>query len=127
MSDRDFEDFADEYDGLNFHQAASRFAATFASVSLGELMAMGGRYLELARGANGTTEDERATCSCLAEAVGEVILLRLQGNPNGLEKYLEAKRSHLEYLDKYLPSASLQPKQSAPSGSASFSWFGKRR
>ena len=130
MSDRDYENIADEYDHLNFYQTVSRFAGAFEHVPLGELMAMGGRFLELARGNAGTTEDEQATSGCLAQAVEEVIVFRLKGNEVGLQKYFEAKLAHLQYLDKHFPAvASLASKEPVtPTTSRGlFSWFGKRR
>ncbi len=130
MSDRDFDDIADEYDRLNFYQTVSRLSVAFEEVPLGELMAMGGRFLELARGDAGTTEDEQATSSCLAQAVEEVIVFRLKGNEVGLQKYLEAKLSHVQVLDKHFSLAASPNPERPPASTGArgpFGWFGKRR
>jgi hypothetical protein len=129
MGDRDYEHVADEYDRLNFYQAVSRFSEALGEISLGELMAMGGRFLELAQGDAGTTEDERATCGCLAQAVEEAIVFRLKGDEAGLQRYFEAKLAHLQFLDKYFPVAasSTSDKEPAPGNQGLSGWFGKRR
>jgi hypothetical protein len=134
MNDRSYEDAADEFDGLSFYQAVSRYAVAFADLSHGELMALGGKFLELASSLSETSDDERRTSASLAEAIEEVILFRLAGNNEGIRSYLAAKQAHLEYLHKYSPAA-VAPAKNEPSAplpareSSSWvsGWFGKRK
>ncbi|MDN3555526.1 hypothetical protein [Halomonas maura] len=130
MSDRSYEEAADEFEELNFFQSVSRFSHCFSELSLGELMAMGGRFLELAHG-DAEVEDERETSRFLAAAIEEVIVFRLRGNEDGLQKYLAAKQAHLEYLQQNIPHASdrdtASPKPSSSTKRGLFAWFGGRR
>lgn len=130
MSDRSYEEAADEFEDLNFFQSVSRFSHCFSDLSLGELMAMGGRFLELAY-RDATSEDERETSRLLAAALEEVIVLRLMGNQDGLQKYLAAKQTHIEQLQQSAPAASEcdsgHSPHSSPTKGGLFAWFGGRR
>jgi hypothetical protein len=130
MSDRSYEEAADEFEELNFLQSVSRFSYCFSDLSLGELMAMGGRFLELAY-SDASSEDERETSRFLAAAMEEVIVFRLKGNQDSLEKYLAAKQVHLEELQQITSAASdcdndYSP-HSSPLKGGLFAWFGGRR
>jgi len=119
---------------LSFYQAVSRFAAAFEDISRGELMALGGKFLELAHGVQTASDEERRTSSSLAEAIEEVILFRLAGNDEGIRSYLAAKQAHLEYLRECgsveaaaeNAETSTIPPPREPSASVG-SWFGKKR
>lgn len=130
MSDRSYEEAADVFEELNFFQSVSRFSHCFSELSLGELMAMGGRFLELAYG-DAESEDERETSRHLAAALEEVIVFRLQGNQDGLQKYLAAKQAHLECLQRNAPEESERGTDCSASASPTkgglFAWFGGRR
>lgn len=130
MTDRSYEEAADEFEELNFFQSVSRFSRCFSERSLGELMAMGGRFLELAYG-DAESEDERETSRFLAAAIEEVILFRLRGNQDGLQKYLAAKQAHLECLQQSAPEESERgadrPVSTSPKKGGLFAWFGGRR
>lgn len=130
MSDRSYEEAADEFEYLNFFQSVSRFSHCFSDLSLGELMAMGGRFLELAY-RDAESEDERETSRFLAAALEEVIIFRLMGNQDGLQKYLAAKQAHLEQLQQSAPVASGhgtdRPPHPSPTKGGLFAWFGGRR
>jgi hypothetical protein len=133
MNDRSYENAADEYDGLSFHQAVQRFSAAFEDISRGELMALGGKFLELAHGVQTELDEERRTSACLAEAIEEVILFRLAGNDEGIRSYLAAKQAHLEYLREYgsveESAENAEPSTIASEREASSwlgSWFGKK-
>jgi hypothetical protein len=133
MNDRSYEDAAAECDGMSFYQSVSRYADAFDNFSHGELMALGGKFLELANGFTQASDDERRTSTSLAEAIEEVILFRLAGNDEGIKSYLTAKQAHLEYLRKYsaadVTSAKSEPPVSSAAGESSSSvssWFGKR-
>jgi len=130
MSDRSYEEAADEFEDLNFFQSVSRFSHCFSDLSLGELMAMGGRFLELAY-RDATSEDERETSLFLAAALEEVIVFRLMGNQDGLQKYLAAKQAHLEQLQQSTPVASEcesnHSPHSSPAKGGLSAWFGGRR
>ena len=130
MSDRSYEEAADEFEELNFFQSVSRFSYCFSDLSLGELMAMCGRFLELAY-SDASPEDERETSRFLAAAMEEVIVFRLKGNQDALEKYLAAKQVHLAELQQITSAASdcdndYSPHSSPPKGGL-FAWFGGRR
>jgi hypothetical protein len=130
MSDRSYEEAADEFEELNFFQSVSRFSYSFSDLSLGELMAMGGRFLELAY-SDASSEDERETSRFLAAAMEEVIVFRLKGNQDALEKYLAAKQVHLAELQQITSAASDCDNDYSPHSSHSkgglFAWFGGRR
>jgi hypothetical protein len=130
MSDRSYEEAADEFEAMNFFQSVSCFSHYFSDLSLGELMAMGGRFLELAY-RDATSEDERKTSRFLAAALEEVIVFRLMGNQDGLQKYLAAKQAHLEHLQQSTPAASEcgndHSPHSSPAKGGIFAWFGGRR
>lgn len=130
MNDRSYEEAADEFEALNFFQSVSRFSHCFSDLSLGELMAMGGRFLELAY-SDATSEDERKTSRFLAAALEEVIVFRLMGNQDGLQKYLAAKQTQLEQLQQSTPTASDCDNDhlphSSPAKGGLFAWFGGRR
>lgn len=130
MSDCSYEKAADEFENLNFFQSVSRFSHCFSDLSLGELMAMGGRFLELAY-TDATPEDERETSRFLAATLEEVIVFRLMGNQDGLQKYLAAKQAHLEQLQQSTPAESKRdsghPPHSSPVKGGFFAWFGGKR
>jgi hypothetical protein len=130
MSDRSYEEAADEFEELNFFQSVSRFSYCFSDLSLGELMAMGGRFLELAY-SDASSEDERETSRFLAAAMEEVIVFRLKGNQDALEKYLAAKQVHLAELQQITSAASDCDNDYSPHSSHSkgglFAWFAGRR
>ena len=130
MSDRSYEEAADEFEELNFFQSVSRFSYSFSDLSLGELMAMGGRFLELAY-SDASSEDERETSRFLAAAMEEVIVFRLKGNQDALEKYLAAKQVHLAELQQITSAASDCDNDYSPHSSHSkgglFAWFAGRR
>ena len=127
MSDRSYEEAADEFDELNFFQSVSRFSHSFSDLSLGELMAMGGRFLDLAY-SEASSEDERKTSRFLAAALEEVIVFRLKGNQDALEKYFAAKQVHLEELQKITSATSDYDNDYSPYSSTTkgglFAWFG---
>jgi len=93
-------------------------------------MAMGGRFLELAY-SDASSEDERETSRFLAAAMEEVIVFRLKGNQDALEKYLAAKQVHLAELQQITSAASDCDNDYSPHSSHSkvglFAWFGGRR
>lgn len=130
MTERSYEEASDEFENMNFFQSVSRFSHCFSELSLGELMAMGGRFLELAH-RDADVTDESETSRYLAAAIEEVIVFRLRGNEDGLQKYLKAKQAHLEYLQQYMPSAqssdTANPEPSSSARRGLFSWFGGRR
>lgn len=130
MSDRSYEEATDEFEDLNFFQSVSRFSHCFSDLSLGELMAMSGRFLELAY-RDAESEDERETSRFLAAALEEVIVFRLMGNQDGLQKYLAAKQAHLEHIQQSAPLASERGTDRSPHPSPTkgglFAWFGGRR
>jgi hypothetical protein len=130
MSDHRYEEATDEFEDLNFFQSVSRFSHCFSELSLGELMAMGGRFLELAY-RDAEPEDEQETSRLLAAALEEVIVFRLMGNQDALQKYLAAKQAHLEYLQQSAPVPSERGTDRAvhpsPTKGGLFAWFGGRR
>jgi hypothetical protein len=127
MNNRSHSDAADEYERLNFLQSVSRFTAVFTELSLGDLMALGGRFLDLAHGLDGTIEDEQRTSACIAEAIEEVIIHRLAGNEDALKNYFAAKQAQLTLLrDHYRTDGTPLP-DLHPSASGVFGWFGKKK
>ena len=130
MSDRSYEEAADEFEELNFFQSFSRFSHSFSDLSLGELMAMGGRFLELAY-SDASSKDERETSRFLAAALEEVIVFRLKGKQDVLKKYLAAKQVHLEQLQQITSAATDCDNDYSPHSSTSkgglLAWFGGRR
>jgi hypothetical protein len=129
MSSRSYEDAADEYEAMSFFQSVGRFSACFSELDLGELMAMGGKFLELSYGAAGAEADEQETAAVIARAIDEVIVFRLKANTDALRKYLDAKRKHVEYLQSTLPTDQPSPSVPSPPGASKslFGWLNKKK
>lgn len=129
MTSRTYPDAADDYEAMSFCQSVARFSACFSEVSLGELMAMGGKFLELAYGAAGAEVDEQETAQVIARAIDEVLVFRLRANPTALQKYLDAKRKHVEYLQSTLTTqqTASRDSRSVATSKPLFGWFSKKK
>lgn len=77
MSDRSYEDAANEFDAFGFFAMVREFASNFANLSLGELMAMRSRFVHMMAGDGADEPGERQTSYLLSEALDEVIVYRL--------------------------------------------------
>lgn len=98
MSNRSFEEAADEFDSLGFFPMVQEFASNFAKLSLGELMAMRSRFVHMMAGDGVDEPGERQTSYLLSAALDEVIVYRLRGTKAGLQAYFDAKEAELERL-----------------------------
>ncbi|MCV2357006.1 hypothetical protein LNV09_22920 [Paucibacter sp. B2R-40] len=125
MSDRSYEDAADEFERLNWYQSIVRFNECFEAQSLGELMALGSKFLELAH--EEAEVDERETSQCFAQTIEEVILFRLKGNETGIRAYLAAKQAQLENLQKHMVAAPVASGATQVVRKGVLAWFGKRK
>jgi hypothetical protein len=128
MTNQKFEDPMDEFNELDFFQTMGKFSSIFSVLSLGELMALGGKFLELAHGEMNAEADEQISAGAIAQAIEEVIVFRLKDKPDALKKYLDAKRLHLEFLHESALSHKQASTKTEPKSSVSavFGWFGRK-
>lgn len=94
MSGRTYEEAAQEYEPMSFFLSVQRFSACFNELSLGDLMALGGKFLELAYRTESDDRTENESADAIARAINEVIVFRLKANPTALKRYTEALCMH---------------------------------
>lgn len=101
MEERSYEDAAEEFENLSFHQTISRFAECFAILSHGELMALRSRFIQLAYLETDSEQGERNSAHHIAEALDEVIVFNLKHDPAGLDRYLKARNAEHDFVENY--------------------------
>ena len=101
MNDRSYEDAADEFEKLNFFRSLTLFADCFSRLSHGELLALRSRFVQLAYLEHETEDDERKSADLIAQAIEEVIVFNLKGDPTCLNNYLEARNAEFEMVENY--------------------------
>lgn len=98
MSGRTYEEAENEYEPMSFTQSVERFSACFNELTLGELMAMGGKFLDLAHRPEADDASEHESADVIARSIDEVIVFRLRDNPTALKRYTEARSMHEAHL-----------------------------